>query len=101
MPKSHEFIVTRDLYNEFEVEVDGQIGIEVRLVKKDLRTKWFCKDVAMIASCEQAYNDAGNIRREYCKILVDGDGEKIIRMKYKEAKELIQHNKYSKVGYRN
>ena len=99
MQKSHEFIVARDLYNEIEVEVDGQIGIEVKLVKKDLKTKWFCKDIGAISSCEQAYNDNGNIRTEYCKITVDGQGEKLIRMRYKEAKKLIEKSN-CKVGFK-
>ena len=75
--------------------------MDVVLVKKDLKTKWFCKDLAVIASCEQHYNDKGNLRREYCKITVDGEGEKIIRMKYREAKQLIEQETYPKVGYRN
>lgn len=99
MPKSHEFIVTRDLYNEVEVEVDGQIGIQVVLVKKDLKTKWFCKDLAVISGVEQAYNDNGNIRRDYCKITVDGIGEKIIKMRYNDAKQLIETEAFKKVGF--
>ena len=99
MQKSHEFIVTRDLYNEVEVEIDGEIGIEVKLIKKDLKTKWFCKDIGVISSCEQTYNDNGNIRIEYCKITVDGQGEKLIRMRYKDAKKLIEKNN-GRVGFK-
>ena len=90
MQKSHEFIVTRDLYTE---EQNEQGEFEVKLVKKDLQTKWFCRNIDMINSCEQHYNDKGNIRREYSKIIVEGEGEKIIKMKYKDIKDLISNSK--------
>lgn len=99
MKKSHEFTVARDLYNEIEVDIEGEIEIEVKLVKKDLKTKWFCKDIGSISGCEQTYNENGNIRTEYCKIIVDGQGEKLIRMRYKEAKKLIETDS-SKVGFK-
>lgn len=88
MPISHEFIVTRDLYNEVETEPNV---FEVKLIKKNVKTKWFCKNLDMISSCEQHYNDSGNIRREYSKIMVEGE-EKIINMRYKDVKELIGSN---------
>jgi hypothetical protein len=90
MPKDHEFIVTRDLYTE-EENSNGEF--EVKLIKKDLQTKWYCKDVATIISCEQHYNEKGNIRREYSKIIVEGEGERIIKMKYKDVKQLISNQK--------
>ncbi len=89
MPRTHEFIVTRDLYTE---EENANGDFEVKLVKKDLQTKWFCKNLDTISSCEQHYNENGNIRREYSKIIVDGEGEKVIKMKYKEVKQLISNN---------
>lgn len=95
MIRSHEFIVTRDLYTEEENE-NGEF--EVKLIKKDLKTKWYCKDINTIISCEQHYNEKGNIRRDYCKIIVEGEGEKIIKMKYKEAKQLIS-NKNVTLGF--
>jgi hypothetical protein len=96
MQRSHEFIVTRDLYTEEENE-RGEF--EVKLVKKDLQTKWYCRDINTIISCEQHYNEKGNIRRDYSKIIVEGEGEKIIKMKYKEIKELIGGSKVT-VGFK-
>tara|TARA_R110000765_G_scaffold26628_8_gene64953 strand:+ start:4105 stop:4410 length:306 start_codon:yes stop_codon:yes gene_type:complete len=99
MLKSHEFTVARDLYDEVVIETPEGEALDLQLIKKDLKTKWFCKDISVITSCEQQYNAKGNIRTEYCKITVDGVGEKVIRMRYKDAKELINHETYKKVGY--
>jgi len=96
MTRSHEFTVTRDVYHEVEME-DGVY--EVKLVKKDVRTKWFCRDISSISSCEQAYNDKGNIRRDFTKINIDGEGEKLIHMRYKDTKQLIDLD-HKTVGYR-
>jgi len=95
MPISHEFIVTRDLYNEVETEPNV---FEVKLVKKNVKTKWFCRNLEMITSCEQHYNDKGNIRREYSKIIADGE-ERIINMRYKDIKKLIEPTS-TNVGYK-
>jgi hypothetical protein len=95
--KSHEFIVTRDLYNEIPTE-SGEY--ELKLVKKNVRTKWFCKDVAIISSCEQTYNDKGNLKRDYCEIDVEGQGKKIIHMRYDDAKKIIEQTSHHKVGFK-
>ena len=101
MIQSHEFIVTRDLYGEVIVDTPEGETVDVKLIKKDLRTKWFCRDLNMISGCEHHYNDAGNIKREYCKITVDGMEDKIIRMRYKDAKALIGDKKFvSTLGYK-
>jgi hypothetical protein len=95
MPVSHEFIVTRDLYNEIETEPNV---FEVKLIKKNVKTKWFCKNLDMISSCEQHYNENGNIRREYSKIIADGE-ERIVNMRYKDIKQLISPTTKG-VGYK-
>jgi len=101
MIQSHEFIVTRDLYDEVITETPEGEAVDIKLVKEDLRTKWFCRDITIISGCEQHYNEAGNIRTEYCKITVDGVGDKIIRMRYKDAKALLSDESYrTKMGYK-
>ena len=100
MLRSHEFIVTRDLYDEVVVETEDGQAVDIQLIKGDLKTKWFCKDLESITSCEQQYNEKGNIRTEYCKITVEGSGEKIIRMRYKDAKNLISNATHKTVGYK-
>ena len=96
MDSSYEFIVTRDVYNEIE---DDEGAYKVVLVKENVKTKWYCKNIDKVSSCEQTYNEKGNVRTEYTKIMVDGEGEKIVRMRYKDVKQLIKKTDMKSVGF--
>ena len=80
-----EFIVVQDVYKE---TYDKDDNPSVVLSKENLKTKWYCRDLSMITEFEQAINADGNIRMHHTKVVANGI-ERIIRMPYKKAKELL------------
>ena len=87
MGKSHEFITVQNLYDDDDLE-EGKM----RLIKKDMKLKWLCRDLDMITDVEQAYNDNGNIRIKYCKVYHRDIGSRVILGKYEETKRMILNN---------
>jgi len=92
----YEFTTVRDVY----IEKEGKSGeLELKLVKADLKTKWYCRDLGMISSFEQVYNDKGNIRINHTAIVVNGE-EKIVRLPYNKVKELLHATKQRSAGFK-
>ena len=84
MGKSHEFITVQNLYDDDDLE-EGKM----KLIKKDLKLKWLCRDLDMITDVEQAYNDNGNVRLKYCKVYHRDMGPRVVVGNYEETKRLI------------
>tara|TARA_R110000744_G_scaffold220683_4_gene339517 strand:- start:232 stop:522 length:291 start_codon:yes stop_codon:yes gene_type:complete len=92
----YEFTIVQDFYIE-DVDKDG--NPEVVLVKPNLKTKWYCRDLNMISSFEQVYNTKGNIRMHHTGILVNGE-ERIVRLPYNKVKELLYATKQTTAGFK-
>lgn len=90
----HEFTIVQDFY----AEQMGEDGPEVVLVKKNLKTKWYCRDLGMISDFGQAFNRDGNIRIHHSTITVNGE-ERIIRLPYNKTKELLTTPKPTTPGF--
>ena len=77
----------RDLYDEV---IDPETGqIKLVLLKKNVRTKWFCRDLSQIATFAQVYNNKGNLRPG--KTIITHNGEELmLDMKYKDVKTLLE-----------
>ena len=95
MSQGHEFTIVQDLYDEVE---DAEGTFKLSLIKADMKIKWYCNDLSLITSFQQAYNEKGNMRHQYTKLFVDG-GEILAKITYKKAKELLIQNQ-QQIGFK-
>jgi len=95
MEEGYEFTVVQDLLKEVETSE----GVELVLLKKNLQTKWYCRDLNMISSFAQTYNDNGNIRIHHTRITAAGE-DMIVKLPYSKAKELFKGRTEVK-GFKN
>jgi len=93
--RGHEFTIVQDFY----AEVPNKEGdIEVVLVKKDLKTKWYCRDLEMVTSFGQAFNMKGNIRIHRSIITVNGE-EITVQLPYSKTKALLATAPSNRSGF--
>ena len=89
MEQGYEFITVRDLWGERLTE-EGQI--EEYLMKKDVKAKWYCRDLNQISSFSQVINEKGNLRPG--KTMLNVGGEVVmVQMKYNDVKNILQPRK--------
>ena len=92
----YEFTIVQDVYIE---DVDKEGEPEIVLVKPNLKTKWYCRDLTMISSFEQVYNNKGNIKVHHTALLVHGE-ERIVRLPYSKVKELLHATVQPVAGFK-
>jgi len=89
-----EFTVSTDVYEEV-YDDDGKA--KLKLVKENVKTKWFCRDLDDITDIEQLSNDNGNIRIQYTRVITKS-GDKIVNMNYTKMKNLL--NRTRTIGFK-
>jgi len=91
----YEFIIVQDFYTE---DINEEGNAELRLVKPNLNTKWYCRDLSMISDFGQVFNKNGNIRVHHSAITVNGE-ERIIKLPYSKTKNLLSTSRPIKAGF--
>ena len=86
MEPGYEFITVRDLYGE---TYDEQGQPKDYLIKKDVKAKWYCRDLNQISSFSQVFNDKGNLRPNKTLLTVNGEGI-MVQMDYKKVKDILR-----------
>ena len=90
----YEFKTTRDVYIE--------TAKGVKCSKRNVRTKWYCKEIRNIVSIEQIFRNDGYVYRSKCLIKHINCGEKVICMPYNKVVDLIKNSEepiLTEVGY--
>lgn len=94
--KGYEFTIVQDVYTE---SLNDQGEPEIVLVKPNLKTKWYCRDLDMITGFEQVYNTKGNVKIHHTALLVQGE-ERIVKLPYNKVKELLKSSEQPKIGFK-
>lgn len=90
----YEFKVTRDLYEER--------NSTVRCVKRNVKTKWFCKYVEDIVAVEELFREDGYIFKSKCLVKHSECGEKVVSMPYHKVIKIVRDAdkvNTNKIGY--
>ena len=81
------------------MEVPNKDGtLDVVLVKENLKTKWYCRDLSMVTSFGQSFNSKGNIRIHRSIITVNGE-ELTVQLPYSKTKALLETPTPTKTGF--
>jgi len=94
----HEFKVVFDLYNE---TVNDKGEPEYELLKKDVKKRWFCKNIHEITDIKEVVTNTGKIIKNKCDIYVRSENKWItVEGTYDNMKQLI-HKEIKIKGFNN